>query len=100
MFSLPAVALEDKEIFKSLFTKDVWDNVISEQDRESLKQYLPSCESDEKLDSLLESLFTSNNRNEFPLGISDISKFLTIYHGLDGEYSVTFFRSQSSEQIS
>jgi len=63
LFSLPVVALEDKEIFKSLFTKDLWDNVISEQDRDSLMQYLPSCESDEKLNSILESLFTSNNRN-------------------------------------
>jgi hypothetical protein len=76
LFSLPAVALEDKELFKSLFTKDLWDNVISEEDRNSLKQYLPSSESDEKLNSILESLFTSNKRNEFPLGLNPVNKFI------------------------
>ncbi|CAH2320452.1 nuclear factor related to kappa-B-binding isoform X1 [Pelobates cultripes] len=61
--SLPEDLLEDPELFFDVVSLDTWQNVLSDSQREHLKQFLPSCPdgNDEHQEETIKSLFRGDN---------------------------------------
>ncbi|KAM8927979.1 nuclear factor related to kappa-B-binding protein [Pelodytes ibericus] len=61
--SLPEDLLEDPDLFFDVVSLDTWQNVLSDSQREHLKQFLPSCPEDngQQQEETIHSLFRGDN---------------------------------------
>ncbi|XP_003386786.1 PREDICTED: nuclear factor related to kappa-B-binding protein-like [Amphimedon queenslandica] len=55
--SVPTELLEDEDVFSHVMSRDTWDNVLTESDREHLSKFLPQELSNEQKESTITDLF-------------------------------------------